>query len=188
MPTSITAGASPCWKEGFKGEIITTAASRELAGWSCWMRPTCRKRRPRYPQGRASRQGSNHKTAENVPLYTMLDALNSDGFFRPDCGTTGKALTLDGGIQATLSMPVISSVPPASCWNWRGDGDKRRVLFSGDLGYSGRAILRDPATPPQADVVVMETTYGDRLHKQLEPSIEELYEVIRDTYAAAVTS
>jgi metallo-beta-lactamase family protein len=55
-------------------------------------------------------------------------------------------------------------------------------LFSGDLGYSKRAILRDPATPPHADVVVMETTYGDRVHKQLQPSIEELYEAVTDTF------
>ena len=41
-------------------------------------------------------------------------------------------------------------------------GRRRRVLFSGDLGYSGRPILRDPAPPPHVDTVVMETTYGDR--------------------------
>ena len=45
-------------------------------------------------------------------------------------------------------------------------------LFSGDLGYGGRAILRDPSTPPEVDTVVMESTYGDRLHKQLQPSID----------------
>jgi metallo-beta-lactamase family protein len=52
------------------------------------------------------------------------------------------------------------------------------VLFSGDLGNADRPILRDPATPPKADVVVMETTYGDRLHKPIEPSVEELYAAI----------
>ena len=40
------------------------------------------------------------------------------------------------------------------------------VLFSGDLGNAGRPLLRSPATPPHAENVVMETTYGDRLHKQ----------------------
>ena len=58
---------------------------------------------------------------------------------------------------------------------------QRRVLFSGDLGLHGRPILRDPATPPPADVVVMETTYGDRPHKELQPSIEELYDAINTT-------
>jgi metallo-beta-lactamase family protein len=56
------------------------------------------------------------------------------------------------------------------------------VLFSGDLGNNGRPIVRDPTPPPRADVVIMETTYGDRLHKPLEPSVEELYEAIGDTF------
>jgi metallo-beta-lactamase family protein len=46
-------------------------------------------------------------------------------------------------------------------------------FFSGDLGYYGRAIIKDPAIPPDADKVIMETTYGDRLHKTLAPTLEE---------------
>jgi len=56
------------------------------------------------------------------------------------------------------------------------------VLFSGDLGNAGRPLLRAPATPPRSEVVVMETTYGERLHKALEPSVEELYEAVTDTF------
>jgi metallo-beta-lactamase family protein len=56
------------------------------------------------------------------------------------------------------------------------------VLFSGDLGNAGRELLRDPARAPKADVIVLETTYGDRLHKPLAASIEELYEAISDTF------
>jgi len=55
------------------------------------------------------------------------------------------------------------------------------VLFSGDLGNAGRPLLRGPASPPAADVVVMETTYGDRLHKPIGPSVEELYQAIERT-------
>jgi metallo-beta-lactamase family protein len=61
-------------------------------------------------------------------------------------------------------------------------GQRRSVLFSGDLGNAERPFLRSPATPPKVDVVVMETTYGDRLHKALTPSVEELYEAITDTF------
>jgi metallo-beta-lactamase family protein len=56
------------------------------------------------------------------------------------------------------------------------------VLFSGDLGSAGRILLRSPAKPPHAENVVMETTYGDRLHKQLGPSIDEFYEAITETF------
>jgi metallo-beta-lactamase family protein len=55
------------------------------------------------------------------------------------------------------------------------------VLFSGDLGNAGRPLLRGPVTPLRSDVVVMETTYGNRLHKPLRPSVDELYEGVTDS-------
>ena len=61
-------------------------------------------------------------------------------------------------------------------------GHSTSVLFSGDLGNAGRVLLRSPAKPPHAENVVMETTYGDRLHKQLGPSIDEFYEAITETF------
>jgi metallo-beta-lactamase family protein len=61
-------------------------------------------------------------------------------------------------------------------------GHSTGVLFSGDLGNTGRLLLRSPATPPHADNVVMETTYGDRLHKPLGPSIDELFEAVTETF------
>ena len=56
------------------------------------------------------------------------------------------------------------------------------VLFSGDLGNAGRFLLRSHATPPRAQNVVMETTYGDRLHKPLGPSIDEFFSAIAETF------
>lgn len=46
----------------------------------------------------------------------------------------------------------------------------------------GRPLLRSPARPPQADAVVVETTYGDRLHKPLAPSVDELYQAVSETF------
>ena len=62
-------------------------------------------------------------------------------------------------------------------------GTTKRVLFSGDIGHAGGPLMRTPATPPSADAVVMETTYGDRLHKPRDASIEELYSAIVETFA-----
>ncbi len=62
-------------------------------------------------------------------------------------------------------------------------GRRRKLLFSGDLGNAGRPLLRNPTTPPAVDAVIMETTYGDRLHKAIEPSIEELYAAVEATFA-----
>ena len=79
-------------------------------------------------------------------------------------------------------MPATSWARPAYCWSSQEPGHSTRALFSGDLGSPGHPLLRGPAPPPRADNVVMETTYGDRLHKGLGPSIDELYEAITETF------
>src|SRR5262249_12149756 len=56
-----------------------------------------------------------------------------------------------------------------------------RLLFSGDLGSGADPLLLPPPPPPHADVVVIETTYGDRLHKPMDASIEELYVAVSRT-------
>jgi len=166
-------------KQGFKGEIITTAASRELAKLVMLDAAHLQEEEAGRQSRRHARHGHGKKEIE--PLYTVLDTLNSLDYF----GRTaeyGQALTLNGGIQVTFldAGHILGSA--SILLELEEDGQQRRVLFSGDLGYSNRAILRDPATPPHVDVVVMETTYGDRLHKQLQPSIEELYDAINDTF------
>lgn len=57
------------------------------------------------------------------------------------------------------------------------------VVFSGDIGLTGTPILRDPVTPTPADVVLMETTYGDRDHKPLDQTREELLAILQGAHA-----
>jgi metallo-beta-lactamase family protein len=54
-------------------------------------------------------------------------------------------------------------------------------LFSGDLGNGRDPLLLPPAAPPRADAVVIETTYGDRLHKPMNASVDELYSAVAET-------
>jgi metallo-beta-lactamase family protein len=166
-------------RRGFRGEIITTAASRELARLIMLDAANLQEEETRYRQRRAARHGKRMRDIN--PLYTTLDALNALDFFGR-VAHYGKPLQLAPGIEATF-LDAGHILGSASIYlRLDDDGQQRSVLFSGDLGYSGRAILRDPAKPPHADIVVMETTYGDRLHKQLEPSVEELYAAINDTF------
>jgi metallo-beta-lactamase family protein len=57
------------------------------------------------------------------------------------------------------------------------------VLFSGDIGNAGRPLLPPPSPPAASDFVVMESTYGDRLHRPYAESVEELYAAITATFA-----
>lgn len=165
-------------QRGFRGEIITTAASRELARLVLLDAAHLQEEEARYKSRRA-----RHRTHAETdsPLYSLLDALNSLEYF----GRTavyGEPLDLAPGIRATYfdaghilgSASILLELEEA--------GRERRALFSGDLGNAGRPILGPPATPPRADVVIMETTYGDRLHKPLQPSVEELLTAVSETF------
>ena len=163
---------------GFTGEIIATAASRELARLIMLDSAGLQEEEARYQNRRARRRGKS--SADIEPLYTTLDALNALEYFGR-AAAYNQSLQLSPDIQVTFinaghilgSACLVLHVTEGS--------EQRSILFSGDLGLSDRPILRDPQVPPAVDIVVMETTYGDRQHKQLEPSVEELYTVINDT-------
>jgi len=165
-------------KRGFTGEVITTSASVELARLIMLDSAGLQEEEARYQLRKSKRRG-NHDT-KFEPLYTTLDALNSlEQFGRR--ARYGQTLDITPGIRATF-LDAGHILGSASIFlELEENGHQHRLLFSGDLGYSGRAILRDPAIPPEVDTVVMETTYGDRLHKQLQPSIDEFYDVINET-------
>ena len=69
---------------------------------------------------------------------------------------------------------------------WLDDGQhQRKLVFSGDLGRSGMPVLRDPSAVADADLVLMESTYGDRLHRAWSETVEELREVFEETFERA---
>ncbi|VAW68121.1 Metallo-beta-lactamase family protein, RNA-specific [hydrothermal vent metagenome] len=172
-------------KRGFKGEVITTAATVELARLVMLDSAGLQEEEARYEQRKANRRSGSHKTNKHStndiePLYTTIDALNSLDYFGRKANYD-QSMKLAEGIRATF-IDAGHILGSASIFLELQEGEKKhRILFSGDLGYSDRAILRNPAAPPEVDTVVMETTYGDRLHKQLKPSIEELYSIINET-------
>jgi len=163
---------------GFTGEIVTTAASRELARLVILDAAGLEEEEARYRNRRAKRRSK--AAAEVVPLYTTLDALNALEQFGRVVGYQ-QPLQLAPGIRATFidAGHILGSA--CIVLDLHEGSRQRRVVFSGDLGLSARPILRDPAAPPPADIVVMESTYGDRPHRELQPSIEEFYAAINAT-------
>jgi metallo-beta-lactamase family protein len=165
-------------KRGFRGEIVTTSASREFArlvmldSAHIQEEEAARRNRP------ARRKRADHPVA---PLYTTTDVLYScDHFGR--AVEYAKGIDIKQGVRATFldAGHILGSAN--ILLELEESGRHCRVLFSGDLGSAGRPILCDPTPPPVVDVVVMETTYGDRLHRPLDLSVDELYEAITDTF------
>lgn len=174
-------------KQGFTGEIITTSASRELAKLVMLDSANLHESEAKRYELKLDRLGEKARKRElrkghhSEPLYTVLDALNSLDYF----GRTAEydqLITLADDIHVTFfdAGHILGSA--YILITLKEQDEQRRLVFSGDLGNNDRAILRDPTPPPQADIVVMETTYGDRKHKKLQPSIEELFHAITDTF------
>ena len=115
------------------------------------------------------------------PLYSTLDALNCLDYFGRTA-TYGQVFEVAAGVHATF-IDAGHILGSASIFlELEEQNHTTSVLFSGDLGSAGHPLLRSPTTPPHAENVVMETTYGDRLHKQLGPSIDEFYAAITETF------
>ncbi len=165
-------------KRGFRGEIVTTSATRELARLVLLDSAHIQEEEAAHRAHRAERK-RHHEQIE--PLYTTFDAIDSFDRF----GRTAKyaePIDLAKGVRATFLEAGHILGSASVLLELEEDGRRRRVLFSGDIGGPGRPILRDASPPADVDVVVMETTYGDRLHKPLGPSVDELYEAITDTF------
>jgi metallo-beta-lactamase family protein len=165
-------------KRGFRGEIIATAATRELARLVMLDAAGLQEEDVKTRRRRAQRSG----TEAPEPLYTMVEALAAfDRFGRSV--TYGVPLDVAPGIRATF-VDAGHILGSSSVLLELGEGDRRqRVLFSGDLGPRVRPLLNGPARQPQADLVVMESTYGDRLHRPLPESVKEFTAAVADSFA-----
>lgn len=109
------------------------------------------------------------------PLYTIRDAERAQRQFRPL--DYDQRTEIVPGVELRLQDAghILGS---AIVELWLSEAGKtRKVVFSGDLGLQGTPILRDPAVVAEADAVLLESTYGDRLHRSREDSITELGEV-----------
>ena len=166
-------------KRGFHGEIITTAATRELARLVMLDAARLQEEDAERRGRRTARRGKD--PAETQPLFSVLDAMSCLDFF----GRTAvydQPLDLAPGIRATF-IDAGHILGSASIVLDLVEGDRHvRLTMSGDIGNVDRPFLRDPTLPPVSDAVVMEATYGDRLHKATGPSVEEFLGAIVDTF------
>lgn len=126
---------------------------------------------------RANRYGySKHKPA--LPLYTTADADAALRLTRPQ--PYGESFAVTSGVSALFRRAghILGS---ATVELRLGNQNRTRLVFSGDLGRWCRPILRDPELVPEADVLLVESTYGDRAHSP-DPA-QALAAVVRDAVA-----
>ncbi|MBN8714312.1 MAG: MBL fold metallo-hydrolase [Xanthomonadales bacterium] len=164
-------------RRGFRGRIITTAATRELARVVLLDAAGLQEE-----DARRAQRNERRSEAPAAPLYTMDNALHTLDFFAADV-RYDETVTVTDGISARF-LDAGHILGSASILLQLDDGRQQcSMLFSGDLGNPGRPILRDPSPAPAADYVVIESTYGDRPHRAVPDSVDEMYLAIRATMA-----
>jgi len=163
--------------EGFKGPIHATWATIDLLGV---MLPDSGHIQE-VEAARALRKQKNSKRigAAATPLYTVQDAMDCLQQLSPHA--YDEWLVPHPGIRCRFhdAGHILGS---AIIEIQVSEGSRTTTLvFSGDLGQPGRPILRDPSVIAAADVLFIESTYGDRMHKELPATLEELAGVIEHT-------
>lgn len=116
-----------------------------------------------------------------LPLYTEKDAYASLELLEP-LANDGEPLQVAPAIRAGFRIAghiLGSSLVLLEVDHAGADGSGRRVLFSGDLGHYDQPIIRDPVAPPACDYLLVESTYGDRLHDPEDPKVA-LARIIND--------
>ncbi len=155
--------------EGFKGRIYATAATRDVARLILMDSAFLQEKDAEF----ANRKGfSKHEVA--LPLYRVIDAERALDAFKTV--KLHETVELPGG--ASLVMRGAGHILGAATAEIRVAG--QTLAFSGDLGRYNDPVMHPPAPIPEADYVVIESTYGNRLHDTADP-VSALGEVIERT-------
>ncbi len=168
-------------REGFRGKILTTPASADLAELILRDSAQIQAEDIAFKRKRHSKEGRRGGHPE-VVLYTDADVDRAMPRF--ESAAYGHPLKLDRRTTATFHDAghiLGSSIVEINVEN---NGQPRRLIFSGDLGQRNMPILKDPAVFDCADYVVMESTYGDREHQRSEDIRTQMARVIQETVEA----
>jgi len=169
-------GAIPALtRQGFRGDVHCTLATADLASFMLQDSAHLQERDAEFANKRMARRG--HRGPAREPLYTAEDAeraleqFSGHRYYKPFQVLPGaNAVFHDAGHilgSAIVELQITE------------DGQERSVVFSGDLGRPGLPIIRDPDRLPVNDVLIMESTYGDREHSPMLDAAERLADIVR---------
>ncbi len=166
------------YARGFRGKIYTTEASADLCSIMLRDCAHIQMQESEWQSRKAKRSASIQVTE---PLYRMEDA---DGAIKCLVPCPYKqTVKLDENISIRFS-DVGHLLGSASIEVWLHEGtEERKIVFSGDIGNKDQPLIKDPEYTEEADYVVMESTYGDRLHASERPDyVMELADIIQTTF------
>jgi len=168
-------------REGFRGRIYCTSATSEISQIVLLDSARLQEEDAEFKQERHKREGRTGPYLE-IPLYTRDDAKVSFPLFSPV--EYEETIQVADGVEATFHD--AGHILGSSMVRLRvsRNGGERKIIFSGDVGRWDKPILRDPTVFDEGDYLVMESTYGDRLHKDRKHIDDRLSDVINSTWRA----
>ncbi len=174
-------GRSPLlFKEGFRGTIIATRPTFELARVIMLDSAHLMKEEYHLRFKKAQRYGEENKI--KLPLYTPQD-VESFLTLKKKYATYGESINLQKDLSVTFHNAGHILGSAFIEINFLENGVKKCIVFSGDLGNKNDIVLPAPENAIQADTLYIESTYGDRNHKNIDDSVEEFKKIIIDTLA-----
>ena len=164
------------YQRGFRGQIFTTNATRDLC--EIMLRDSAHIQM--FEAEWRNRKGRRAGKEEVVPLYDMDDANGAIGCL---IGIPyGKEVHVADNIRIRF-VDAGHLLGSSSIEVWvTEEGEERKIVFSGDIGNKNQPLIKDPTYLEAADYVVMESTYGDRSHGKIPNYVQELSEIIQETF------
>ena len=165
------------YKNGFRGRVIATPATRQLCQIMLADTANIQMQEAEWKNRKAQRAGAPMVE----PLYTMEDAVNCLNLI--ESADYEEKKKLDEGITMRYT-DVGHLLGSASVELWlEENGVSKKIVFSGDIGNKMQPLLKDPEYTEEADYVVMESTYGDRIHEKDDVDVvQSLANVINETF------
>lgn len=159
--------------QGFNGEIYTTKATRDIVKYMLYDAAKIQEEEAHTQSRKSVRRGKPPLeplyTSEDVEDCLKLKWKSVDYGERVNFDNTALKFHRAGHVLGSAFIEVDYG---------------RKFVFSGDLGEEDKLIIKDPEYPPQADYLIVESTYGDRNHKSVDESIDELRDAINRTFDA----
>lgn len=163
--------------EGFTGKILTTSATADLVEIMLYDSAHIQEKDAEWLTKKSFRAGRDEVFA---PLYTEEDVKRVMPYI--DKRPYGAVQELKDGLRYRfVDAGHILGSGSLEIW-YPGEEKEKKIVFSGDIGKRDNPIVMNPQHPGPADYVVCESTYGNRLHKGGEESVDELVEAITTTF------
>jgi len=162
-------------KKGFKGKIFSSTPTYDLCTIMLMDSAHIHEMEAEWKSQKSMRKGGNPVE----PLYKTEDAQESLSYFSPVIYEQYEEIDDILTVRFVDAGHILGS-SIVEMW-FKENGESTKVVFSGDIGMKDKPIIKDPQIIEKADYLIIESTYGNRLHEAADQRVDKLSKIIIDT-------